>query len=114
MLKGLDKGGSEAAHVTYHDLDTGLISRFDDRLSLLTGQAHRFLNENMLPLANGSEGRIGMIFIAVQHEDRAEIPLSGQIIIVGVTMVSRHVVALSHCGEQFLRNVADGSDLKLV
>src|SRR5205823_12640403 len=68
VLKGLDKGGSEAAHVTYHDLDTGPISRFDDRLSLLAGQAHRFLNENMLPLANGSEGRIGRILMASQCE----------------------------------------------
>src|SRR2546421_4634965 len=53
LLDGLDKGGGIAAHVAYHDLDARLVTRFENRLSLLAGQTHRFLNQHVFAMLNG-------------------------------------------------------------
>src|SRR5438034_516387 len=114
VLRSLDKGGSIAAHVTYHDLDSCLVASFDDRLGILACQAHGFLNQDMLAMLNGGQGSIGVIFIAIQHEDRVEIALSGHIGIVGIAVFGRHVIAFSQGAEQFLRDITDGRNLKLI
>src|SRR3989442_13124299 len=40
VLRSLDKGGSIAAHVTYHHLHARLVASFDDGLCLLARQTH--------------------------------------------------------------------------
>src|SRR5947208_14168464 len=114
VLCSLDKGRSVPAHISDHDLDTRFVASFNDRLCLLARQAHGFLNQDMFALVYGSEGRIGMIFIAVQHEDRLEVSLASHVMIVSVTVFGRYYIALPHGAEQFLRDIADGGDFKPV
>ena len=52
----------------------------------LARQAHGLLNQDVLAMVNGGQGRIGVIFIAIQHQDRVEIALCGHLRIVGIAV----------------------------
>ena len=102
LLDGLDKGGGIATHVAHHDLDARLVTRFDDGLRLLACQTHGFLNQNMFAMLKSSEGRVGMIFIAIQDQDRVQVSLGSDVMIVRVTALGGNVITLPQRSQQFL------------
>src|SRR6266487_1675251 len=102
VLRSLDKGGCKAAHVTYHYLHARLVASFDDGLRLLARQTHGFLNQNMFPMLKSREGRVGMIFIAIQDQESVEVSLGSDVMIVRVTALGDNIITLPQRSQQFL------------
>ena len=110
QLDCIEERRREPAHVPDHHGGAAAVARGNDRLGFPGREAHGFLDQHVQPMSKGVDHGLGVVFVAVQHQDRVNPAGRDQLGRPGIAAGDTEAVA--HLAKQPRREITARLDLK--